>query len=69
MNKDNELDERIQKKEEELARRVAALDSYAATCGRDRWWNRGRHDVTTLQAELNELLALRGASEPSNHTE
>lgn len=54
------LDELILAKQKELDARKAALESYARNCGRDRWFNRGCHDVTTIQAELDDLLAQRG---------
>ncbi len=56
------LEDKIQEKQKELERRTAAVESYGENCGRDRWYNRGRHDITTLREELNALLAERDAS-------
>lgn len=57
------LDELIHAKQKELDARKATLESYARNYGRDRWFNRGCHDVTTLQAELDALLAQRDPEE------
>lgn len=58
MNNDNKIDleGQIQEKRQELEKRTALLDNYARTIGRDRWYNRGQHDLTTLRDELYQLL-------------
>lgn len=54
-----DLEGQIQAKQDELNQRVAMLDRYEKNIGRDRWYNRGQHDVHTLRQELAELTARR----------
>lgn len=57
--KNMDLEGQIKDKEEELENRRALLARYAKTYGRDRWYNRGCHDITTIQEELMALRAMR----------
>ena len=50
MNKSKE--DVILAKAQELEHREALMARYAETYGRDRWYNRGCHDITTLRQEL-----------------
>jgi len=50
MNKSKE--DAILAKTQELEHREALMARYAETYGRDRWYNRGCHDINTLRQEL-----------------
>ena len=53
---ENNIEDCIKEKQNELNRRKAALARYEKSIGRDRWYNRYHKDIHILQVELNELL-------------
>lgn len=58
-----DLEGQIQAKQNELDERVQMLARYEKNIGRDRWFNRGQHDVHTLRQELAALIAQRPAAD------
>lgn len=59
MNTDDiqDLERQAKEKAEQLQAKIALMDRYAQSIGRDRWYNRGCLDITTLRLEMEALQA------------
>lgn len=59
-----DLEGQIKEKQAQLQKRQELLENYARTVGRDRWYNRACHDITTLREELRQLME-QGRADPA----
>lgn len=50
-----DLERQVHEKSAELQAKIDLLERYTQSIGRDRWYNRGCQDVSTLRGELKTL--------------